>query len=101
MKEDEIQQNYKSSDANKHESKLSASATACLPKRIEKKYEGKDNTFNDNWIRPKKCMSTECFDTKSKMKEEHDVDINSNMLKDMNNNKFKALSCEDEKEEEK
>ena len=101
MEQDEIRQKHKSSDANKYESKLSASATVHFPQRIEEKCEGNDNTFNDNWIRPKKFTSTKCFETKSKIKKEHDDDVNeSNMLIDANNNKSIALSREDEKEEE-
>ena len=102
IEEDEIRQNYKSSDVNRHETKLSTSATACFPKRIEEKCEGNDDAFDNIWIRPKKCMPSKYFDTKSKIKEEHDVENNkSKMLIDMNNNKHNVLSCEDEKEEVK
>ena len=102
MEECEIQQKHKSSDVNKLESKLSASGTECFSAMIEEKHEGDDKAFNKNWIIPKKCISTKCFDAKSKIKEEHDVENNkSNILIDMNNNKYNALSCEDEKEEGK
>ena len=61
IEEDEIQQNYESSDVNKHESKLSASATVCFPQMIEEKCEGNDNTFNNNWIRPIKVHINKAF----------------------------------------
>ena len=48
MDEDEIQQNYKSSDVNRYESKLSASETSYFPKRIEEKCKGNYNAFNNN-----------------------------------------------------
>ena len=68
---------------------------------MEEKYEGNDNAFNNNRIRPKKCMSTKCVETKSKIRQEHDVDNDkSKMHVDANNNKFKALACDDEREEE-
>ena len=43
-----IQQSYKISDVNRCESKLSASATEHVPKRMEEKCEGNDNKFNNN-----------------------------------------------------
>ena len=42
------------------------------------------------------------FETKSKSREEHDVENNkTNVLIDKNNNEHEVLACEDEKEEEK
>ena len=97
-----MQQNYKISDENMCESKLSASATEHVPKRMEEKCEGKGNKFNNNaWIKPKKCMPITYFVTKSKNKEEHDNENNkSNMLIDANNDQHdqcNELLSEDEK----
>ena len=103
MEEDVFtQQNYKISDDSRCESKLSVSANEYVPKRMEK-CEGNDDKFNNNaWIKPKKCMPATCLDTESKFKEEHDDEINKiNMLKDINNNQYKALLSEDEKEDKK
>ena len=84
-----------------HESKLSASATVYFPKMIEEKCEGNDNAFN-KLDKTKKCVSTKCFDTKSQIKEDHDLQNEKNdMLIDANNNEHKVLSCEDEKVYEK
>ena len=97
------QQNYVISDENRCESKLSASANEHVPKRMEEKSEGNDNEFNNNtWIKPKKCMPTMDFVTKSKNEEEHDDENNkSNMLIDANDNQHDVLLSEDKKEEEK
>ena len=68
---------------------------------MEEKCEGNDDAFNNNWIKPKKCVSTMNFFKKIKNKEECDDEINkSNVEKDTNNNQHKALLSDDEKEDE-
>ena len=96
-----MQQNDKISDNDRHETMLRASSNEHVPKWIEENYEGNNNAFDDDWIKPKKCASTTTFVMKSKNKEEHDDEINkSNIVKDVNNNQCEVLLSENEKEDE-
>ena len=100
-----IRQQCKISDENSHESKLSASATEHIRKRMEDKREENDNKIiNNAWIKSKTQMPTTCFVTKCKNKEEHDNENDkSNKLIDANDNQcnqHKVLISEDEKEED-
>ena len=91
------------SDESRHASKLCASATEHVPKRLDEKSDGHDSKVNFNaWIKPKKCMPMTYFFKRSKCKKEFvDENDDCNVFVDINNNQHKELLSEDEKEEDK
>lgn len=58
IEEHGIQHKHQSSEVNNHESKFIAFATAHAPTMIEEEYEGDDNVCHNDWIKPKKTVST-------------------------------------------